>query len=356
MKKVMVGAVVFALLLLLFLSSFLVVAESGKSNDIMKKEKFEKRVKFVENGIEKEIRVEREAMDGKIKERIRVRTEDREDDLDFEFETDLEVEGVDKQGRVKVKHSNLPDGKEGKYISLDVIMKALKENFGTDDASVVINEDGAEVETEKEGRLFGIFKKRVKIKGYIDVETGEVMVKRKPWWAIFVSGEDNFVSGTKTVLCHVPPGNPGNAHTITVGGRAGQAHLRNHDGDYLGECVGAPSNDTEPGNETDMNLTLDILSPEFITYNISSILVDIDSNGDFVSFSVDGGNDTAYTVPVTVEFENGTHVLYAFANNTDGDEAVDSVSFDVVLDEMNVTLPGNDTEPGDGNSTGNESG
>lgn len=40
----------------------------------------------------------------------------------------------------------------------------------------------------------------------------------------------------KTVVCHVPPGNPGNAHTIIVGDPAVPAHLAH--GDYLGECSG----------------------------------------------------------------------------------------------------------------------
>lgn len=38
----------------------------------------------------------------------------------------------------------------------------------------------------------------------------------------------------KTELCHIPPGNPGNAHTITVGGNATNAHLGH--GDTLGPC------------------------------------------------------------------------------------------------------------------------
>lgn len=38
----------------------------------------------------------------------------------------------------------------------------------------------------------------------------------------------------KTELCHIPPGNPGNAHTITVGGNAANAHLGH--GDTLGPC------------------------------------------------------------------------------------------------------------------------
>jgi len=38
----------------------------------------------------------------------------------------------------------------------------------------------------------------------------------------------------KVTLCHVPPGNPGNAHTITVSEHAVRAHLAH--GDTLGEC------------------------------------------------------------------------------------------------------------------------
>lgn len=39
----------------------------------------------------------------------------------------------------------------------------------------------------------------------------------------------------KVTICHIPPGNPGNAHTITVGGKAADSHIANH-GDSLGPC------------------------------------------------------------------------------------------------------------------------
>lgn len=47
--------------------------------------------------------------------------------------------------------------------------------------------------------------------------------------------------GTKIEICHVPPGNPGNAQTICVGPAAGEAHLvgssaGGHDNCYLGPC------------------------------------------------------------------------------------------------------------------------
>lgn len=42
----------------------------------------------------------------------------------------------------------------------------------------------------------------------------------------------------RVTLCHVPPGNPANAHTITVSENAVDAHLAH--GDYLGPCECGP--------------------------------------------------------------------------------------------------------------------
>jgi hypothetical protein len=39
----------------------------------------------------------------------------------------------------------------------------------------------------------------------------------------------------KTTICHVPPGNPANAHTLCIGNPAVPHHLANHP-DYLGPC------------------------------------------------------------------------------------------------------------------------
>lgn len=40
----------------------------------------------------------------------------------------------------------------------------------------------------------------------------------------------------KTSICHFPPGNPANFHTITVGDNAVSAHVNNH-GDLIGSCL-----------------------------------------------------------------------------------------------------------------------
>ena len=44
----------------------------------------------------------------------------------------------------------------------------------------------------------------------------------------------------QVVICHVPPGNPDNEHTITVGEPAVDAHVANH-GDTMGSCEVATS-------------------------------------------------------------------------------------------------------------------
>jgi hypothetical protein len=43
-------------------------------------------------------------------------------------------------------------------------------------------------------------------------------------------------NGDKIILCHVPPGNPGNPQTICVSASAIPSHLANHPGDCVGPC------------------------------------------------------------------------------------------------------------------------
>jgi hypothetical protein len=49
------------------------------------------------------------------------------------------------------------------------------------------------------------------------------------------------MEGEGVTLCHLPPGNPENAHTLTVGAAAVKAHLRH--GDHLGDCEGTSEPD-----------------------------------------------------------------------------------------------------------------
>ena len=51
----------------------------------------------------------------------------------------------------------------------------------------------------------------------------------------------------KTTICHLPPGNPSNAHTLCVGNAAVPAHIDHHN-DTLGPCPEEPPCD---GGEVD---------------------------------------------------------------------------------------------------------
>ena len=55
----------------------------------------------------------------------------------------------------------------------------------------------------------------------------------------------NADAGEKIAICHIPPGNPDNAHTIVISVNALEAHLRH--GDVIGGCStqeeGGPSDE-----------------------------------------------------------------------------------------------------------------
>ncbi len=118
-----------------------------------------------------------------------------------------------------------------------------------------------ELKTEKDARVFLLFKKKMKVRAVVDTETGEIIFVKKPWWAFIArekheneqeieneTGEDDVGAGDKVTICHIPPGNPAAKHTIVVGAPAVRVHLAH--GDYLGRCAGDNGNETMSGNET----------------------------------------------------------------------------------------------------------
>ena len=48
--------------------------------------------------------------------------------------------------------------------------------------------------------------------------------------------DHQLTAAEKVVICHVPPGNPAAAQTLTVGAPAAEAHLDKHSQDSLGQC------------------------------------------------------------------------------------------------------------------------
>lgn len=56
---------------------------------------------------------------------------------------------------------------------------------------------------------------------------------------ISLRGGGKACQGNKVLICHIPPGNPANAHTICVGKPAVDPHVRLH-GDLVGACETEP--------------------------------------------------------------------------------------------------------------------
>lgn len=54
-----------------------------------------------------------------------------------------------------------------------------------------------------------------------------------------LSGSGYAAGNGKVDICHIPPGNPSNAHTINVSNSAVPAHLAH--GDRMGTCIGVVS-------------------------------------------------------------------------------------------------------------------
>ena len=54
----------------------------------------------------------------------------------------------------------------------------------------------------------------------------------------------------KVTICHVPPDNPADAHTITVGEAAAQRHLDEHPDDTWGECKTSTTTTTSTSTST----------------------------------------------------------------------------------------------------------
>jgi len=61
-------------------------------------------------------------------------------------------------------------------------------------------------------------------------------------------------SPKKVFVCHIPPGNPANAHTICVAQPAVKAHSEHH-GDAEGACPEADGGVTVPEDNTDAGTT-----------------------------------------------------------------------------------------------------
>jgi len=82
---------------------------------------------------------------------------------------------------------------------------------------------------------------------------------------------------------------------------------------------------------------ISIISPQSITYeNTNSVLVNISSDGDYTWFFNGTGNES-YTTSVSRNYLNGTHTLYAYANDTAGNVNSTFVTFNIDSCVPNMT-------------------
>lgn len=159
------------------------------------------------------------------------------------------------------------------------------------------------VETEKESKMFLIFKKRMIAKAEIDPETGEILRIKKPWWA-FLAKEKHAtraeieaeIEGNTTIrkiiICHIPPGNVDAKHTITISERALKAHLAH--GDFVGACEG--SGNSGGGNNTNVTIPPSPGNETNVTMPPQN-----ESN-----FTFPGNNETNVTIPPSNNTNNNT--------------------------------------------------
>ena len=110
----------------------------------------------------------------------------------------------------------------------------------------------------------------------------------------------------KVIICHVPPDNPENAHTIVIAEPAVPAHLAH--GDYLGECVnGVQDNDNGDNNTTS---TPDVTAPAIL--NISS---SVSTNTADIAWETDEASDSLVWYSTTTPLIVSSDTLFVNLSN-----------------------------------------
>jgi len=269
---------------------------------------------------------------GKEKSKIKVKNEG------FETEIETEFEAENRNGELKVKIK----GKEKSFnVNPDLAVSIAYDALKSDNLTITLsgtNESVVyEVVSSKNGKFLWLFNKEIKIKVRIDPETGNITIK-KPWWAIFVSGEDRDESNaTKVVVCHVPRGNPDNKHSISIGRPALKAHLKH--GDFVGACagIGNNTNGTTPGNQTNVSLGITLVKPgnnsEYNTTMIPLELISLSLVSVNCSYILDSANETVIPgcLNTTITTIEGNHSIYLRVRDGNNSAVSNTHDFRVAL-------------------------
>ncbi len=113
-------------------------------------------------------------------------------------------------------------------------------------------------------------------------------------------------SGNKVVICHIPPDNPENAHTIQIAGPAAPAHLAH--GDYPGEC----GSEDQDNNNGDNNATS---TPDITAPTISSINLSVSTNTADITWETDEESDSLVWYSTTTPLIVSNNTLFVNLSN-----------------------------------------
>jgi len=199
--------------------------KDGKHEIKVEIEDGEAEVEIKINGIESELELDTNDLD-EILTLIQTITGLSESEIKDIWEIEIEENGDDEDHGKK-------DKKDGKH--------EIKVEIEDGEAEVEIKINGIESELElKNTELDDIL-------NIIQLITGLSESEIKDIWEVKIEedddeddDEDDHGKKDKVTICHIPPGNPDNAHTINVSGNAKNAHLAH--GDTSGEC---PDNDDD---------------------------------------------------------------------------------------------------------------
>jgi hypothetical protein len=156
-----------------------------------------------------------------------------EDDDDKKEKKDKDEKKEQKNGKQKIK-VEIEDGRAEIEIKINGIESELKlESTDLDDILSTIQS------------ITGLSESEIKDIWEIKIEDDDDDDEE--------DDEDDDGKNDKITICHIPPGNPGNAHTIRISSNAKNAHLAH--GDTLGECPDDDEDDEGQINPTIITLT-----------------------------------------------------------------------------------------------------
>jgi len=124
--------------------------------------------------------------------------------------------------------------------------------------------------------------------------------------ALMLAAAPAFAQTDKVTICHFPPGNPENAHLITVGEPGADAHLRQHDRDFIFE----PGDECPPEEERDRDR--DFFDRDFFDRDVVDVVPVISQ--DIEQEAESGDIDQSFDVSQTGDNSNQTVGIQGTAN------------------------------------------